>query len=299
MDLSDLTIFRTVAESGGITRAAEKLHRVPSNITTRIGQLEADLGVKLFVREGRAIRLSPAGSILLDRANRLLELADEAREAVHGETPRGVLKLGAYESTASVWLPGRLRDFQRSYPHVTLELRTWSLQSMIAGIVSGELEAALISGYEDDSRFEKVALYEDELVLVSPKSKDPLARGNKDDFVLLAFDDDCPQRHQIERWVRERVRAPSRVIEMSSNHALLGCVAAGMGIGMMPESVLPGFPGHKHLNIHRMPKEIARKRISLTWRKGMRSARIGALMESLKSARERNGRALPQRGRTS
>ncbi|MDP1909781.1 MAG: LysR family transcriptional regulator, partial [Hyphomicrobium sp.] len=51
MELSDLTIFRIVAESGGITRAAEKLHRVPSNITTRIGQLEEDLGVKLFVRE--------------------------------------------------------------------------------------------------------------------------------------------------------------------------------------------------------------------------------------------------------
>ena len=284
MELSDLTIFRTVVESGGITRAAEKLNRVPSNVTTRIGQLEDDLGVKLFVREGRSIRLSPAGSILLEKANRLLALADEAREAVHSETPRGILKLGAYESTASVWLPGRLREFQQNYPHVTLELHTWSLQGMIAGIMSGELEAALISGYDDDPRFEKLTLYEDEVVLVAPKNRDPLVRGNKDDFVLLSFDDDCPQRHLIERWIRDRIRPPSRVIEMSSNHALLGCVAAGMGIGMMPESVLPGFPGYKHLNIHRMPKEVSKKRISLTWRKGMRSARIDALVETLRNA---------------
>jgi DNA-binding transcriptional LysR family regulator len=287
MELSDLNIFRTVAESGGITRAAEKLNRVPSNVTTRIGQLEDDLGVKLFVREGRNIRLSPAGAILLDKASRLLSLAEETREAVHGETPRGILKLGAYESTASVWLPGRLSEFQRNYPQVTLELHTWSLQNMVAGMMSGDLEAALISGYDDDARFEKLSLYEDEVVLVAPKNKDPLARGSKDDFVLLSFDDDCPQRHLIERWVRDKIRPPSRVIEMSSNHALLGCVAAGMGIGMMPESVLPGFPGHKHLTFHRMPKEVSRKRISLTWRNGMRSPRIDALSQTLVAAKKR------------
>jgi DNA-binding transcriptional LysR family regulator len=222
MELSDLNIFRAVVESGGITRAAEKLHRVPSNVTTRIGQLEDDLGVKLFVREGRNIRLSPAGAILLEKANRLLDLARETREAVNESTTRGILRLGAYESTASVWLPGRLSEFQRNFPQVTLELHTWSLQSMIAGILSGELEAALISGYDDDPRFEKLPLYDDEVVLVAPKSKDPLARGNKNDFVLLSFDDDCPLRHQIERYVREEIRPPSRVIEMSSNHALLG-----------------------------------------------------------------------------
>lgn len=281
MELSDLNIFRTVAESGGITRAAEKLNRVPSNITTRIGQLEDDLGVKLFVREGRNIRLSPAGSILLEKANRLLDLARETREAVHESAPRGILKLGAYESTASVWLPGRLNEFQKNYPNVTLELHTWSLQHMISGIMSDQLEAAIISGYDDDPRFEKIQLYEDEVVLVALKNKDPLARGSKEDFVLLSFDDDCPIRHQIDRYVREEIRPPSRVVEMSSNHALLGCVAAGMGVGTMPISVLPSFPGNKLLNIHRMPKSVSQKRIMLTWRKGMRSARIDALVETL------------------
>lgn len=290
MELSDLTIFRAVVESGGITRAAEKLNRVQSNVTTRIGQLEDDLGVKLFLREGKKLRLSPAGAILLDKANRLLDLAAEAREAVHGETPRGLLRLGAYESTASVWLPGRLNEFQKKYPQVTLELHTWSLQDMISGIVAGELEAAMICRGQDDPRFETMPLYEDEVVLVAPKHKDPLARGNKDDFVLLSFDDDCPLRHQIERHVREAIRAPSRVIEMSSNHALLGCVAAGMGVGMMPESVLPTFPGHKHLNIHRIPKEVAKKRIALTWRKGMRSARIDALVETLRTPENKKRR---------
>jgi DNA-binding transcriptional LysR family regulator len=289
MELSDLSIFRTVAEAGGITRAAEKLHRVPSNVTTRISQLEEDLGVKLFVREGRTIRLSPAGAILLEKANRLLELARETRDAVHESAPRGLLRLGAYESTASVWLPGRLNEFQKRYPQVTLELHTWSLQDMIAGVVSGDLEAAMICRNDADARLETLPLYDDEVVLVAPKQKDPLARGSKGDFVLLSFDDDCPLRHQIERYVREHIRAPSRVIEMSSNHALLGCVAAGMGVGMMPKSVLPTFPGHRHLNVHRIPHEVAKKRIALTWRKGMRSARIDALAGVLQDSQKKTG----------
>lgn len=61
MDLTQLEMFNAVASTGSITRAAQKVHRVPSNLTTRIRQLEADLGVELFIRENQRLRLSPAG----------------------------------------------------------------------------------------------------------------------------------------------------------------------------------------------------------------------------------------------
>ena len=65
MDLSALLIFKTVVEQGGINKAAAKLNRVPSNVTTRVKQLEQDLGVKLFEREGRGLAISADGRILL------------------------------------------------------------------------------------------------------------------------------------------------------------------------------------------------------------------------------------------
>jgi DNA-binding transcriptional LysR family regulator len=83
MELSDLRIFTAVVREGGVTRAAERLHRVQSNVTTRIRQLEDDLGVALFIREGKRLRLAPAGQVLLDYADRLLGLANDARGAVH------------------------------------------------------------------------------------------------------------------------------------------------------------------------------------------------------------------------
>ena len=94
MELSDLHVFRTVVETGGITRAAEKLSRVQSNVTTRIQQLEEALGVALFIREGKRLHLSPAGKVLLGYADRLLDLAREARDSVHDAKPRGLFRLG-------------------------------------------------------------------------------------------------------------------------------------------------------------------------------------------------------------
>src|SRR5438046_10452760 len=93
MDLSDLRIFSAVVREGGVTRAAERLHRVQSNVTTRIRQLEEDLGAALFIREGKRLHLAPAGQVLIDYADRLLALADEARAAVQDRRPRGLVRL--------------------------------------------------------------------------------------------------------------------------------------------------------------------------------------------------------------
>lgn len=84
MEFSQLRIFQAVAEEGSITRAAERLHRVPSNLSTRLKQLEEQMGVDLFVRERQRLQLSPAGKVLLDYTARLFALHDEALSAVQG-----------------------------------------------------------------------------------------------------------------------------------------------------------------------------------------------------------------------
>jgi DNA-binding transcriptional LysR family regulator len=81
VEFSQLRIFQAVAEEGSITRAAERLHRVPSNLSTRLKQLEEQLGVELFVRERQRLQLSPAGKVLLDYTAKLFALHDEAHAA--------------------------------------------------------------------------------------------------------------------------------------------------------------------------------------------------------------------------
>jgi DNA-binding transcriptional LysR family regulator len=93
MDLTQLEMFNAVASTGSITQAAQKVHRVPSNLTTRIRQLEADLGVELFIRENQRLRLSPAGHSFLRYSQQILALVDEARMVVAGDEPRGCFLL--------------------------------------------------------------------------------------------------------------------------------------------------------------------------------------------------------------
>ena len=114
MDFSSLQLFKAVADEGGISAAAKKLHRVPSNVTTRIQQLEASLGTALFVRKNRRLFLSPAGELFLSYVEQLLELAEQARAAVAGDEPRGVLRIGTLESTAASRLPRCSRAITRS-----------------------------------------------------------------------------------------------------------------------------------------------------------------------------------------
>src|SRR5919112_6626780 len=97
MDLDDLQIFRCVVREGGVTRAAGRLHRVPSNVTTRIRQLEERLAVSLFRRQGRNLVLTEAGRTLLGHAEKLLDLADLAEQELRSGVVGGLLRLGSLE----------------------------------------------------------------------------------------------------------------------------------------------------------------------------------------------------------
>ncbi len=278
MDFSDLAIFKTVVETGGITRAAERLHRVQSNVTTRIRQLEEDLGVQLFLRQGKRLHVSPAGRTLLAYAERLLALADEARAAVTDATPRGIFRLGAMESTAAVRLPAPLSAYHRRYPEVSIELRTGNPGQLAELVLSGALEAALAAEPFADGPFEKVAVFEEPLVIVAAQGHRAIrSPADPDPGTILTFEPGCPHRKRLEDWFARGDAMPERIVEMSSYHTILGCAAAGMGISLVPKSVLATFPDRDRLSIHALPRGQDRAMTVLFWRKGARSPKIAAL----------------------
>lgn len=286
MDLSDLHIFRTVVEAGGITRAAERLHRVQSNVTTRIRRLEEDLGVDLFIREGKKLHLSPSGHTLLTYAERLLSLADEARAAVEDARPRGVLRLGSMESTAGVRLPKPLAVLNKRYPELTIELKTGNPSQLARQILEGDLDAALVAEPIADEPFEKALIYREALVLIAaadqPKIDSASSAAPK---TLLAFENGCPHRKRLEDWFADQDEMPEKIIELGSYHAMLGCTVAGMGISLLPAAVLDGFPMKKHLSTHALPPGQDYAETVLIWRKGARSAKTDALLEVLEATR--------------
>lgn len=282
MDISDLHIFRSVVEAGGITRAAERLHRVPSNVTTRIRQLEEDLGVALFLRGGKRMVISPAGQVLLGYAENILALVQEAREALADPEPRGLFHFGAMESTAAIRLPKLLAEYHRRFPQVKLELSTGPTAQLLTRVLAGELSAAFVADNSPDDRLVSIEAFSEELVIVAAADHSNI-QTPKDILcsTILAFGTGCAYRARFENWFRVNGAIPERVVELTSYHAILGCVVAGMGIALLPRGMLNVFPERAQLSIHELPESLRQSITSLVWRQGAKQASVVAMANLL------------------
>lgn len=280
MNFADLQVFKSVVEEGGVIRAAAKLHRVPSAVTTRIKQLEASIGVKLFHRDRQRLHLSPAGELLMDYADRLIRLSAEARDIVSGTTPRGVLRLGALESTTASRLPPILSDFHARYRDVRLELVTGTNDSLLNGLAERRIDAAFIAEPPPPA-FDHVPVFSERLTLISNLDHPPIRRpGDLDGASLIAFPEGCSYRRVLMRWLGRDSLVTYRVLELSSYHAIVACVTAGAGIALMPESVLDVLP-QARVRRHAMAKTHARITTPLVWRRGELSPSVLALRSQL------------------
>lgn len=242
MDFAALEIFRAVAAEGSVTRAAERLGRVQSNVTTRVQQLEEQLGVALFLREGRRMVLTPAGESLRGYADRLLALAEEARQAVRPEQPGGRLRLGAMESTAAARLPQPLARLHAQWPEVVLELSTGPSRQLVEQVAAHTLDAALVAwpppGLRTDTPVERTTVFQESLLLALPADHPPVhSPADLRLHTLAAFTSGCTYRGIGEAWMRRADGTPPRVLELASYHAILACVAAGRCAGVVPQAV--------------------------------------------------------------
>jgi len=266
IDLESLRIFRTVVDEGGIIRAANKLNRVQSNVTTRIRQLEDHLGTRLFRRQGRSLCLSAEGQTLLVYADRLLRLADEAVSEMRSGKPKGVFKLGSLESTAGSRLAPILSRYHALYPDVVVELATGTAGQLVRRVLNFELEAAFVSEPFTAPGLEARPVFEERLVLVTCRAirrvSGPADIGRS---TLIAFPQGCSYRKRIEEWLGGANLMPERILEFASYQAMIACVAAGTGFAVVPKSVLQALHATKSVSQHALPKRISRNRTYVVW----------------------------------
>jgi DNA-binding transcriptional LysR family regulator len=277
MNFVDLQVFKSVVDEGGIIKAARKLHRVPSSVTTRVRQLETSLGVTLFHRDRQRLHLSPTGELLLAYADRLIQLSDEARAVVSGGIPRGVLKLGALESTTASRLPRILAEFHRRYPEVRLELTTGTNDDLINKVTDRRLDAAFTAEPPAARVLEHIPVFRERLIVISHPDHKPIRRARDvEGASLIAFPEGCAYRRVLQRWIGRESLATLRVLELNSYHAIVACVASGTGIALVPESVLDTMPD-THVLRHAIPKAQASISTPLVWRHGEISPPVLAL----------------------
>lgn len=280
MEFSQLRIFQAVAEEGSVTRAAERLHRVPSNLSTRLRQLEEQLGVELFLRERQRMQLSPAGKVLLDYAHRLSALHDQAVAAVQGGEPAGDFVLGTMYSTAAIHLPGLLARYHQAYPQVNLQVQAAPSGELLEGLLNHRLDAALVDGPPSLAGLDGVPLCDETLLLITCAQHPPV-RSARDvaGKAVFTFRQGCSYRMRLEAWYADAHTPMGRVMEIESYQSMLACVIAGAGVALMAESMLDSLPGRDQVRAHRLQAPFDHAVTWLMWRQGMCGSNLQAWID--------------------
>jgi DNA-binding transcriptional LysR family regulator len=259
MDAADLKIFTAVAQSGGMNRAAEKLNTVQSNVTARVRTLEVEIGCPLFDRHSKGVSLTAAGRRLLPYADNILRMLDEARRAARDDgEPSGRLTIGSLETTAALRLAPVLSQFVAAFPSVDLVLRTGTTCELIDEVLARRIEGAFVCGPVEHAELDVQSVFEEELVLLAaPRAKSlraALGDGNVRIVVLRAG---CSYRQRLESFLADRgVQAP-RLLEFGTIEAIFKCVAAGLGITLLPRSLVDRLWDRHDVSVHALPRSEA------------------------------------------
>jgi DNA-binding transcriptional LysR family regulator len=242
LTLTQLRFFREVARREGFTAAAEALHVSQPAVSRCIQLLERQVGVRLFERAGRRVRLTAAGGLLLPCAERVLQELDDAAAALAdlaaGEGGR--LLLGASSTPGTYLLPQVLGMLRRSHPRVELQLEIADTHQVLAALLEGRLDLAVVGEAPFAPRLQTELLLTEQLVLVLPPTH-PLANRARvtpgelaaEPFVLR--EPGSSTRAALERALAVHGVRPRVAMELGSMEAVKKSVAAGLGLSMVSE----------------------------------------------------------------
>jgi DNA-binding transcriptional LysR family regulator len=287
MELSDLRTFAAVARAGGITRAAAELNTVQSNVTQRVKALEAEIGTALFERHARGMALTGAGKRLLRYAQKLAALSREALLAARDDgEPKGPLAIGSMETTAAVRLPPLLADFHRNCPAVRLSLRTAPTADLVDGVLDGTLDGAFVAGPITHDDLMATSAFREELVLVSARRWASLAElraGTPESGpTALVFRTGCTYRQRLEQVFTEFGWPSAARFELGTLDGMIGCVAADMGVTLLPRAVVECSAMSGSVSIHMLSPSPARvETLFIQRRAGHRTSALRSFVEGL------------------
>jgi len=250
MEFQQLRYLCAIVDTGSFTRAAERCHVAQPSLSQQISRLENELGAKLFDRLGRNIRLTESGRAFLPHARTALAQAELARDQVLGQRrdARGAVAVGVIPTIAPYYLPRRLAAFTRRFPESTLRIVEETTPVLVEQLRSAAIDLAILSLPLRHREFEIVPLLTERLFAALPPDH-PLARARtlslrelRDERFVLLRDGHCFRGVALDACRRARL-APRVAFESGQFSSLLGMVAAGVGVTLVPrmavDRVLP------------------------------------------------------------
>ncbi len=249
MEIHQLRYFCAVAETGSFTRAAEREQVAQPSLSQQVIKLEEELGVRLFDRLGRTVRLTDMGQIFLPRARVILNELRAAKEEVTDKqlSTTGPVAVGVIPTIAPYFLPPRISSFCRKYPEAVITVYEDITARLMDRLRGGLIDLAVMALPMRGHDLECYPLRTERLFAIVPKDhklakeQSVSLRDLRNESFLLLRDDHCFRETAIEVCKRARL-LPKVVFESGQFSSILAMVGAGLGISIVPEMALERRP---------------------------------------------------------
>ena len=273
MELNELQVLQAVAAERSFSRAAVRLHRTQPAVSQAIRRLEDELGERLFDRSSKGGRLTEAGTILLDYAERLTRLTEEAEGAVRElqELRRGRVVIGVNEAAVHVLLP-IVVQFRDAHPHAQVEMRRVQSRQIPSEVLNRSLDFGLVTFPPGERGLLSVSLGVDELVMLTHPTH-PLARRRQvtmEEFgrqTVIAHNDPSPRRERVLRLFEQK-HAPINIqMSLPSLDGIKRAVEMKLGVALLPRRCALSEIARKQLAAVRVPELRVPRTLRLIYRR--------------------------------
>jgi LysR family hydrogen peroxide-inducible transcriptional activator len=256
MELHQLKYVCAIAATGSFSRAAEQCHVAQPSLSQQISKLEDELGTRLFDRLGRSVRLTDAGRTFLPHARTVLHQTEMARSEVDGRRrdARGTVIVGVIPTIAPYYLPERIAAFTRRFPESTLRIVEETTPVLVESLRSLAIDIAILSLPMRRREFEVAPLLTERLYAALPPDHRRAGAASislnelRDERFVLLRDSHCFREIALAACHRARLD-PRIAFESGQFSSLLGMVAAGVGVSLIPEMAVDRRAACKYVRI--------------------------------------------------
>lgn len=246
LELRQIKYFIEVAKREHVTKAAENLHVAQSAVSRQIVNLEKELGVDLFIRKGRSVKLTAVGKVFLEHIELAMKAIDDATQVVdeYLDPKKGTIHIGFPSSLTTYILPTAISAFREKYPDVQFSLNQSSYHGLTEAVTKGEVNIALLGPVPTDlEEMEGTVLFNEKMVALLPLTH---RLAKKADISLYELKDDSfvlfPEGYILRESVVEHCErinfSPKVSFEGEDIDTIKGLVSAGLGISIIPEITL-------------------------------------------------------------
>lgn len=243
MTIRHMQIFAAVYRQESVTKAAEELHMTQPAVTRAIHEIEQHYGIRLFERMHRRLLVTEAGRELYTYAVHILDAFDQMEKELHDWDQAGVIRIGATMTLGSEYLPGILRQFLKEHPRIAVRAMVDNASRLQTALLSNELDLALIEGTVTEPDLVAEPFAEDRLLLVVPpdsglREKETVKVSELSAYPLLLRNPGSVGRRLVDSVFAARGLSVEPMLESASTGAILSFVQEGLGISLLPESLV-------------------------------------------------------------